>query len=155
MGTSVKKPINAFAILRIALGLLFIVSGGEKLISPYQNFLYVLQGYQLFPGWIEHIVARSFPWVELLTGIFLVLGLWGEIALNSAGAMLGVFITVVGQAILRKLPLDHCGCFGNLISLPLKTVFLMDTCLFFLVLVLAVNIVKTMSFSLDDYFARQ
>ena len=40
--------------------------------------------------------------------------------------MFGVFLGAVGQALVRRLPLDECGCFGNLISIPLPAVFAMD-----------------------------
>ena len=60
-------------LLRILIGSIFIVSGLGKLLSPYQNFLYVIQAYQLLPAWGEALAAQIFPWVELLIGIFLAL----------------------------------------------------------------------------------
>ena len=101
------------ACLRILIGLLFLFSGAEKLINPYQNFLYALQAYQVLPGWAEVAVARSFPWIELFVGIFCLLGLWCEAALNGALVLFAVFVTVIGQALLRGLDIDQCGCFGR------------------------------------------
>lgn len=139
--------------MRIMIGVVFIVSAGEKLISPYQNFLYVIQGYQMFPSWGEIAVARIFPWIELITGVFLALGLWVEASLKTAAVIFCVFITVVGQAILRKLPLEHCGCFGQLIVLPLRTVILLDSALFLITVLLIRKLARSACFSLDNCFA--
>ena len=138
----------------MALGIVFIVSGMDKLISPYQNFLYAIQGYQLLPTWVESTTAHVFPWVEFITGVFLVLGLWVQFSLKAAGVMFCIFITVVGQAILRKLPLEHCGCFGAWIVLSLRAVIVMDSCLFLVVVFLLRNFLKAASFSLDSHFSK-
>lgn len=134
------------------VGLIFIVSGFEKIVTPYQNFQYVIQAYELFPEFCEPIIAMVFPWVELITGIFLILGLWVREALITAGLMLLAFISIVGQAMVRKLPIDECGCFGELIVLPLYGVFLMDTTLLILVIWACKNTAKACACSLDGRF---
>src|SRR5262245_30475370 len=106
-----------FPVLRVLIGLMFIVSGGEKLIWPYQNFLYVIQGYQLLPASAAMAAARVFPWVEFLVGVFLALGLWVPLALRAAAGMFTLFILIISQALLRKIPLGECGCFGELVSI--------------------------------------
>ena len=42
-----------YVILRIVIGSIFLISGLGKLLSPYQNFLYVIQAYQLLPSWVQ------------------------------------------------------------------------------------------------------
>ena len=143
-----------FAILRILIGLLFLVSGGEKLIWPYQNFLYVLEGYQLFPSGLEMFIARMFPWIEFFTGLLLVLGLWVPEMLKVAFLMFTVFILVIAQALVRHLPIDECGCFGQLISIKPQHTLVMDS-FFFLALIWAMRHMKQVQrFSLDRYLAR-
>lgn len=129
-----------------------MVSGFEKIITPYQNFQYVIQAYELFPEFAEAIIARAFPWLELITGIFLILGLWLRLALTGSGLMLTGFLTVVGQALIRRLPIDECGCFGELVALPLYGVFLMDATLLVFTILAFKNIAKTSRFSLDSQF---
>lgn len=141
-----------WALLRILIGILFIVSGLEKIINPYQNFLYVIENYELLPVSLAEVVARVFPWVEFITGIFMLLGFWLKQALTATLILFGIFITVVLQAIVRKLPVVDCGCFGGLIHLNLQTVFLMDTCLLIITSLLVYNIGKTRSLSLDKLF---
>lgn len=142
------------AVIRILTGLLLCVSGAEKLIWPYQNFLYVVQGYQFFPSGFDVLVARIFPWIEFLAGLLLVLGLWVPQLLRVTLVMFSCFILLIAQALLRKLPLEECGCFGQLISMKPQHTLVMDS-LFLLGIAWALRHPKDAGrFSLDRYFAR-
>ena len=141
-------------MLRIVIGLVFLVSGFEKVVSPYQNFLYVIQAYQLLPGWGQELTARLFPWMELFIGIFMVLGLWTQGAAKAVLLMLAVFITVVGQALLRGLPVDQCGCFGEMVHISPSKVIVLDSGLLLLTVFLLRYPSKTAQLSLDKFFAR-
>jgi len=146
--------IKFFVIGRILIGCLFIVSGFEKLIGPYQNFLYVVQSYEFLPTLLEEMVARTLPWIELFLGVFLVVGLWLKWALRSIWVVIFLFILIVSQALLRKLPIDECGCFGGLISLPLYAVLIFDSMLFLLTGALLKQEKRINIFSLDQYFRK-
>ncbi len=143
-----------FPALRILIGLVFIVSGAEKLIWPYQNFLYVIQGYQLLPPGLDELFARVFPWIEFLLGLFMVLGFWLPITLPGVMLMLSLFIVAVSQALIRKLPMEECGCFGELISFPLPVVIIMDSVLMMLTFFIVRNLKKAETLSLDRYFQK-
>jgi hypothetical protein len=143
-----------FFLIRVIIGLLFIISGGEKLLWPYQNFLYVLESYNLLPTGLEFFVARTFPWIEFLTGVLMLLGLWLPQMIKISLAMFAVFILVIGQALIRQLPIDDCGCFGNLISLKPQHTLIMDS-LFFLGLIGTLRNIKNAEIlSLDRYFRK-
>jgi len=144
--------IKIFVVIRVLIGCLFIVSGFEKLIGPYQNFLYVVQSYEFLPIVLEEIVARILPWGELFLGVFLVFGLWLKWTLRSTLILFLMFVLVVGQALLRKLPIDECGCFGGLISLPLAAVLMFDGTMLLLTGLLMKKEKHTGLFSLDRYF---
>ena len=141
-----------YFLLRIIIGSIFIVSGLGKLLSPYQNFLYVIQAYQVLPSWAEVLTAQIFPWIELFTGVFVLLGLWTSWSLRGALALFGVFVVIVGQALIRGLPLATCGCFGEWIHLRLQTVIIIDSASLLLTLLLLYNIPQTRKLSLDSYF---
>ena len=141
-------------MLRIGIGSLFVVSGFEKLIGPYQNFLYVIESYSFLPFPLAEIVARLLPWVEFLLGIFLVLGLWLKGALRAMMALLLMFMAVVIQALIRNLPIDECGCFGGLISVPLPVVLTFDTTIFVLTWFLSFRMEEAQRCSLDRYLAQ-
>ena len=143
---------NVFVIIRILIGAIFVVSGFEKLIGPYQNFLYVVQGYECLTPQAEEAVARIFPWIELLLGVFLMLGFWMKWVLSGIMVIISSFIVVVGQAILRDLPIKECGCFGALISLPLPAIIIFDSMLLILTGLLIKMKVYASKFSFDEYF---
>ena len=144
--------INVFLIIRFLIGCLFIISGGEKLISPYQNFLYVFQGYELLSVPLEKIVAFVMPWFELILGVFLVLGLWLKWTLRGVIAMFATFIFVVSQALIRKLPIEECGCFGSLLTVPLHILLMLDVIFLILTGLLLFKINYTRFLSLDNIF---
>ena len=139
-----------FPLLRIVVGSVLLVSRFENAIHPYQNFLYAIQAYQILPGWAQTMTAVIAPWVELMIGLFLVLGLWTMKALRWALMLFAVFIVVVAQALLRALPLEHCGCFGSWIQATPRQIIVFDSFCFLVLMVLLRNLVKTQRFSLDE-----
>lgn len=155
MNNVMDKLGNMFVVLRIMIGLLFVVSGGEKLIWPYQNFLYVLQGYAIIPSGLDVVIARVFPWIEFVVGLLLVLGLWVSPMIKGALLMFSVFILIISQALVRQLPIDECGCFGQLISLKPQHTLLMDSAFFLFLVAATRNLAKVEKFSLDQYFKKR
>jgi len=141
-------------LIRLMIGGVFLAASWAKVLAPYQNFLYVVQAYQVLPSWAEVLVAQIFPWVELITGLFVFLGLWTPWALRAALTLFAVFIVVVGQALLRNLPLESCGCFGEWIHLKPQMVIALDSACFLLTFLLLRQIIQTKKFSLDSYFDR-
>ena len=141
-----------WVVARVVIGCVFLVSGLGKLVSPYQNFLYVIQAYQVLPSWAEIVTAQVFPWIELIVGAFVFLGLWTSLGLRGAVVLFGVFVAIVGQALLRGLPLESCGCFGEWIHLKPQTVIVMDSLSLLVTFVLLCNLPKVRALSLDAYF---
>jgi triosephosphate isomerase len=139
--------------LRFVIALIFIVSGVEKLISPSENFLYVLQAYAVFPDAVARLTSVAFPWIELGVGVFLALGLWLRPTVLVLSCMSASFIMVVAQAIIRKLPIDSCGCFGNLVHLPLQGVIILDVTIFVSALLFLKHMKAVSRFSLDRFYA--
>lgn len=139
-------------LLRFVIALIFIVSGIEKLISPRENFLYVLQAYEVFPDLLESVASMVFPWIELGIGVFLALGLWLRLAAAALACMSGSLVVVVAQAIVRKLPIDSCGCFGDLVHLPLKGVIILDVAIFTSAILFLYNMQAIRRFSLDRLY---
>ena len=136
----------------MAVGGLFLVSGFEKLLHHYQNFLYVVQSYEFLPAVLEKVAALVMPWVEVVIGIFTLVGLWLPVALRGVLLLTGSFILVVGQALWRHLPIDECGCFGNLISFPPRVIIFLDTTLFILTVLMLYRLKLTSRCSLDERY---
>ena len=144
--------MRSLIVFRFLVGIIFLVSGGEKVLGPYQNFLYVVQSYEVFSPLAEELIARTLPWIELFTGLFLVLGLWLKGAIWAALFMFTGFILVVAQAMVRQLPIDECGCFGGLVSIPITGVLIFDSCAFFITYALLRNRDDISILSLDRVF---
>ncbi len=138
----------------MAIGIFFIVSGFEKLVDPYQNFLYIIQNYSFLPLFFADSVARFLPWLEFLLGIFLILGLWLKWALRTLMILLLMFVAVVIQALIRRLPITECGCFGGLVSFPLPVTLAFDITIFVCAWLLSFRIQEAQRWSLDRYFAK-
>ncbi len=141
--------------LRLLTGVVFAVSGFEKAVGPSGNFLYVIQQYQVLPLNLAKIVSVTFPWIEMVVGVFLVLGLWLPEILLVSGLMSIGLMSLVGQAIIRKLPINDCGCFGDLVHLPLTSVIFIDMAMVTAVLVCGRYMEAASRFSLDNLFAEK
>lgn len=141
-----------FVILRIIIGTVFFLSGVEKLSSPYQNFLYIIEHYDVIPQPLDKWTAMLLPWGELILGSFTILGLWTKAALRANMVLFGLFVGIIGQALLRKLPLGECGCFGEWISIPPSRMIILDMIFFSISYLLLRNINRTERWSLDSYF---
>ncbi|NLE65391.1 MAG: DoxX family protein [Elusimicrobia bacterium] len=141
-------------LVRVVLGLVFVVSGLEKALSPYENFLYVIQSYDVLPKTLEPGAAFLFPWCELLTGLFVLLGLWTSVGLRMVMLFSTLFLGVVGQAIVRELSITDCGCFGSLVQLPLHAVIFLDASLLIGAAVCLKDLKAARRWSLDGLFAR-
>jgi len=95
------------------------------------------------------------PWVEVFLGAFLVLGLWLPLALRLTWGLTLAFITIVAQALVRDLPLEECGCFGQLISIPPRGIVVLDMLMLLALAILIVYIQKTSYVSLDNYYLKR
>ena len=94
---------------QIALGAVFVVAALPKLADP-PGFAQSIWNYQLAPAWLIHPAALTLPWLELLCGLALCLGLWARAAAAWSAALLLVFLTALSINLARNHPVD-CGCF--------------------------------------------
>ncbi len=101
----------ALIISRLILGGIFIFASVDKIAHPDQ-FAEIVYNYKLLPGMTVNAMAIVLPWVEMVAGLFLVLGIWVKDSAAILGALLVVFIGAIGINLARGLDFD-CGCFST------------------------------------------
>ena len=140
------------AILRVCVGGLFVYSGWSKLIRPVQEFQYAIEQYQVFPALVAKIVSHVLPWTELICGAFLALGFMRLLSARVLSVLCFSFLSLLISAILRKIDLVNCGCFGEGIHLTPIQALTLDSCLLLLLVYFASSPKKV--FELDGCLKR-
>lgn len=97
-------------ILRIVLGAIFIVAGGSK-IGHADVFAAQIAGFRLLAPAVIAPIAIALPFLEILLGIYLILGLFTRTAAWAAVILLGIFDLAIASAVVRGMTVS-CGCFG-------------------------------------------
>jgi putative oxidoreductase len=102
---------NTYAVLlaRVVLGVLCIVASAGKVSDP-GAFAVSVASYRLLPHNATLLVATVLPWMELICGGLLVLGVFHRGAGLLLFWLLVVFTVAVGSALVRGLDIS-CGCF--------------------------------------------
>ncbi|OPX21171.1 MAG: DoxX family protein [Desulfobacca sp. 4484_104] len=108
LATVWRSPYTAI-IFRLILGTSFIVAPMYKIVYPGE-FAENVAGFQLVPYLGVNFMAVIMPWMELITGIFLILGIRTRAAASIIGALLIVFTIAIVINLLYKTPIN-CGCF--------------------------------------------
>lgn len=104
--------------VQLALGAIFIIAALPKIADP-PSFAHMIYNYRLLPAGLINISSLVMPFVELVCGVVLILGVWRRPALAIIGLMLVVFIIAISINLARGNAID-CGCFN--VSLANRTV---------------------------------
>jgi len=96
--------------VQIALGAIFVIAALPKIADP-PSFAHMIYNYRLVPSSLINISSLAMPWVELLAGLALILGVWKAAARNVVAIMLAVFIIAISINLFRDNAID-CGCFN-------------------------------------------
>ncbi len=82
-------------------------------MEPVENFRGTLAQYEILPYVLVPYIAMTFPWIEFVGGVCLILGYMPRLCALVLGTMsLGFFaVLTVSHFILKSGPAS-CGCFG-------------------------------------------
>jgi uncharacterized membrane protein YphA (DoxX/SURF4 family) len=107
-----RERLASFAILvlRVALGVMFAVAGALK-IGNVDLFASQIAGFQLLPHPLIAPFALFLPFVEVMLGAYLILGLFTRVAAAFAAVQMWLFSAAIASAVVRGLSAS-CGCFG-------------------------------------------
>jgi len=101
-------------ISRLILGFIFIYFSWDKIIDP-SLFAKLVTNYDIVPSNLINIGVLVLPWIELIIGICLILGVFIDTSILISLSMLSLFILMIFQAFLRGKSID-CGCLLSDIS---------------------------------------
>jgi putative oxidoreductase len=124
---------------RLVVGGVFIWAGVSKIIDPLE-FAQNIANYRVFPAGISFFVALVLPWIEVICGVFLILGIFRYASALLLSGFLAVFLVLITATIIRGIDID-CGCFGSLSTKVDYKLILEDSILLF--------------FSLNIYFSHK
>ena len=103
-------PLTALAF-RLYLGGLFVYASLYK-INYTAEFAETIAGYQMVPYWGVNLLAVILPWIELISGILLVIGIRTRTASAVVGFLLVLFTLGIVTNLLRGSQIS-CGCFQS------------------------------------------
>ena len=95
--------------VRLVVGAIFLFSSIEKAADP-RTFAVLVDNYRLLPYSFSLGLASFLPWLELVCGLCLILGISFRGASLLVGSLTCVFTVAVISGILRGLDIS-CGCF--------------------------------------------
>lgn len=98
-------------IAGIVIGFVFIVAGLAKIGDP-AAFAAQVHNFRMMPIPLENLVAMTLPWIEVVAGVALILGIRERAAAALLLFLMAFFTLAVGQAVARGLSFE-CGCFGK------------------------------------------
>lgn len=96
--------------LRIVLGGIFVAAGALK-IGHTEVFASEIAGFQLLWHPLIAPLALLLPFLEVMVGAYLVLGLFTRFAAWLAALEMAVFSGAIASAVVRGIS-TSCGCFG-------------------------------------------
>ena len=108
-----RKNLSRFFyhIARLILGVIFIYASYDKILHP-KAFAEIIYNYQILPDGLINVTAIFLPWLELLMGIFLIMGFWMSGTVIWCNTLLAMYIGALWFNLARGLDIN-CGCFST------------------------------------------
>lgn len=96
---------------RIILGIVFIYASYDKILHP-AAFAKVIYNYQILPDELVNLSAIFLPWLELIIGTLLIIGVWLPGTVFISNILLIIFFCALMYNKARGLDIS-CGCFST------------------------------------------
>ncbi len=100
-------------ICRVVVGGIFILAGASKLVEPIAEFIAIGRSWDIIPDPLLTWYMTLLPWVELIFGIMLIVGIFTRVSAWVIFLCLLSFIIAISINMVRGRTLQDCGCFGS------------------------------------------
>ena len=107
------SPVLSLAF-RVILGSLFLYAGIAKIVDP-MGFALSIYNYKLLPESLINVAAILLPWLEVIIGGSLLLGIGTAGGALIATALFSIFAGALTINLIRGLDIA-CGCFSTAAS---------------------------------------
>lgn len=97
---------------RLYIGGIFVYASIYKINYPAE-FAETVASYQIVPYFAVNLMAAVLPWIELISGVLLILGIRTRSAAAILAALLAVFTLAIAIVLARGVPIG-CGCFHTI-----------------------------------------
>ena len=114
--------VLGIALGRILVGAVFLIAGLAKLKASRGQFLSAILGYDLLSKPVAAVLARWLPWLEVVVGSLLIIGLGSGLAATLGMGLLLVFSSAVAVSLWRGKD-QACGCFRALTPVQWRLVY--------------------------------
>jgi len=104
-------------VARVLLGGTLAVAGVLKALDGPARSVALVAGYRIVPEVLARPIGVALPYLEILLGAYLVVGLFTRFAASFATVQFLVFAVAVGSLVVRHIAAD-CGCFGSGVPTP-------------------------------------
>ncbi len=99
---------------RCLVGAVFVLAGFSKLLLPHAEVMALMQQYTILPQALLPWLATVLPWIEVASGTALAIGWYTTPAALLVGLQLLGFSLLMVVVLAAGIPIEDCGCFGQL-----------------------------------------
>ncbi|MEM4282605.1 MAG: MauE/DoxX family redox-associated membrane protein [Candidatus Woesearchaeota archaeon] len=110
---------EAVFVARLLLGFIFFFSAVLK-IPDLKGFSRIVMKYGILPFPLARLSAHILPFAEMTVGILLLTGIGLRIVAIASFFLMLINTFFVFTALVRKIKMENCGCYGTAIKVPLS-----------------------------------
>ncbi len=107
----IKINKNFIFLFRIIIGIVFVYASIYKIAAP-EEFAKSIANYRILPLFLINFAAIFLPWLELITGLFIISGIFIKASSYILSVLMSVFTILVFITIIRGIDIN-CGCFSS------------------------------------------